>query len=44
VLGLGVTPGAVVTVTATPRGVEVSTAKGQAVLPDHVAEHLFVSV
>ena len=44
VLGLGVTLGAVVTVTATPRGVEVSTAKGQAVLPDHVAEHLFVSV
>jgi DtxR family Mn-dependent transcriptional regulator len=44
VLGLGVTPGAQVTVTATSRGVEVSTGKGQAVLPDSVAEHLFVSV
>jgi len=44
VLGLGVMPGAQVTVTATPRGVEISTGKGQAVLPDNVAEHLFVSV
>jgi len=44
VLGLGVTPGAVVTVIATARGVEITTAEGQGVLPDHVAEHLFVSV
>jgi hypothetical protein len=44
VLGLGVTPGAVVTVIATARGVEITTATGQGVLPDHVAEHLFVSV
>jgi DtxR family Mn-dependent transcriptional regulator len=45
VLGLGVTPGAEVTVTATPRGVEVTTGTGEtAVLPDSVAEHLFVSV
>jgi DtxR family Mn-dependent transcriptional regulator len=43
VLGLGVTPGAQVTVLATPRGVEISTGKGQMVLPDNVAEHLFVS-
>ncbi|HEY5484520.1 MAG TPA: metal-dependent transcriptional regulator [Propionibacteriaceae bacterium] len=44
VLALGVTPGAEVTVSATPRGVEISTGSGQAVLPDNVAEHLFVSV
>jgi len=43
-LGLGVTPGAEVSVTATPRGVEITTDKGQTVLPDDVAEHLFVSV
>lgn len=42
-LGLGVAPGAQMTVTATPRGVEISTPYGQTVLPDHVAEHLFVS-
>jgi DtxR family transcriptional regulator, Mn-dependent transcriptional regulator len=44
VLGLGVVPGARVTVTSTPRGVEISTGKGQMVLSDDVAEHLFVSV
>jgi len=33
-----------VTVSATSRGVEVSTGSGQALLPDNVAEHLFVSV
>jgi len=44
VLALGVTPGAQVTVSATPRGVVVTTGSGQAVLPDNVAEHLFVSV
>jgi DtxR family Mn-dependent transcriptional regulator len=44
VLALGVMPGAEVTVSATSRGVEVSTGSGQAVLPDSVAEHLFVSV
>ena len=44
VLGLGVTPGAQVTVVTTPRGVQISTGKGQAVFPDNVAEHLFVSV
>jgi DtxR family Mn-dependent transcriptional regulator len=44
VLGLGATPGAEVTVMATPRGVELSTGKGKTVLPDNVAEHLFVSV
>jgi DtxR family Mn-dependent transcriptional regulator len=44
VLALGVTPGAQVTVLATPRGVVVTTGSGQAVLPDNVAEHLFVSV
>jgi DtxR family Mn-dependent transcriptional regulator len=43
VLGLGATPGAEVTVMATPRGVEISTGKGQTVLADNVAEHLFVS-
>lgn len=43
VLGLGVVPGAQVTVTVTSRGVEISTGKGRAVLPDNVAEHLFVS-
>ena len=44
VLALGVTPGAEVTVSATPRGVVVTTGSGRAVLPDNVAEHLFVSV
>jgi DtxR family Mn-dependent transcriptional regulator len=44
VLALGVTPGAQVIVSATPRGVVVTTGSGQAVLPDNVAEHLFVSV
>jgi DtxR family transcriptional regulator, Mn-dependent transcriptional regulator len=44
ILAIGVIPGAEVTVSATPRGVEISTGSGQAVLPDHVAEHLFVSV
>jgi DtxR family Mn-dependent transcriptional regulator len=43
-LGLGVTPGAEVSVTATPLGVEITTDKGQAVLPDDVADHLFVSI
>jgi DtxR family transcriptional regulator, Mn-dependent transcriptional regulator len=43
-LGLGVTPGAEVSVTATPLGVEITTDKGQTVLPDGVAEHLFVSI
>jgi hypothetical protein len=33
-----------VSVTATARGVEITTDKGQTVLPDDVAEHLFVSV
>jgi DtxR family Mn-dependent transcriptional regulator len=44
VLGLGVVPGAELTATSTPRGVEVSTSTGRAVLPDTVAEHLFVRV
>ncbi len=44
ILAMGVTPGAEVTVSATPRGVEVTTGSGQALLPDNVAEHLFVSV
>ncbi len=44
VLALGITPGATVTVVATRHGVEVSTGKGQAVLPDAIAEHLFVSI
>ena len=43
-LGLGVTPGAEVSVTATPLGVEITTDKGQTVLPEVVAEHLFVSI
>lgn len=42
-LALGVVPGASVTVTSTPRGVSLSTAAGELVLPDGVAEHLFVS-
>ncbi|HSN12869.1 MAG TPA: metal-dependent transcriptional regulator [Propionibacteriaceae bacterium] len=44
VLALGVKPGVEVTVTSTARGVEVSTGAGRAVLPDTVAEHLFVRV
>ncbi|MHB1010088.1 MAG: metal-dependent transcriptional regulator [Propionibacteriaceae bacterium] len=44
VLGLGVGPGVELTATSTPRGVEVSTSTGRAVLPDTVAEHLFVRV
>ena len=44
VLGLGVRPGAELTATSTPRGVDVSTSTGRAVLPDTVAEHLFVRV
>jgi DtxR family transcriptional regulator, Mn-dependent transcriptional regulator len=44
VLELGVAPGVEVTATATPRGVEVVTTAGRTVLPDTVAEHLFVSV
>ena len=43
-LGLGVTPGAEVSVTATPLGVEITTDKGLTVLPEGVAEHLFVSI
>ena len=43
-LGLGVTPGAEVSVTATPLGVEITTDMGQTVLADDVAEHLFVSM
>ena len=43
ILAMGVTPGAEVTVSATPRGVEVTTGSGQAILPDNLAEHLFVS-
>jgi DtxR family Mn-dependent transcriptional regulator len=44
VLAVGVAPGATLTVTATPRGVSISTVSGELVLPDSVAEHLFVSV
>jgi len=44
VLGLGIVPGAEVTVASTPRGVEITTDKGQMVLSDTVAEHLFASV
>ncbi len=43
VLALGAVPGASVTVTSTPRGVSLSTPAGELVLPDSVAEHLFVS-
>jgi DtxR family Mn-dependent transcriptional regulator len=44
VLALGVAHGATLTATATPRGVSISTGAGELVLPDSVAEHLFVSV
>lgn len=44
VLASGVTPGAVVTVRTTSRGVSISTPAGDLILPDGVAEHLFVSV
>ncbi|HET7725095.1 MAG TPA: metal-dependent transcriptional regulator [Propionibacteriaceae bacterium] len=42
VLDVGVRPGAELTATSTSRGVEISTSTGRAVLPDTVAEHLFV--
>lgn len=44
ILALGAVPGACVTVASTTRGVSISTAAGELVLPDSVAEHLFVSV
>lgn len=44
ILALGIVPGAVVTVSMTPRGVALATGDGDTVLLDGAAEHLFVSL